>query len=646
MDVMEICNKIEPNIFIEHIESGKYYVDKTDLIRELFIERQDRVQIFDRPRHFGKTFNLNTIEAFLKVNPDNPGDTSLQQKLFAGTRILRTKGLSKDDLEGFRKCRIMMGNCPVISLSMKEVKADDWYVYFRNSLAFMVVAVVRQFRFLMKSPKLNEDQKFTLNMMMDPEFMTANAGEKHLKNSIGYLCKCLYRHFDVFPVVLVDDYDVPFYRYGFEDYHEEFLKKRKLLNDFFKGFLNSEYLFKAVLVGTFSPQNLMLKNVLSHCPVNTILDHDDDVYSAAFGFTSGEMQEICEFYGSPWDHRFGDNFGAYHCGNVAVFCPDDAMTFCLENATLPSELNLKQHAQYVEYGYDGYPYLNELPWHLDAGTIDYITAILKPGGRMMIDLKVGVNYHDFHDRSIHALWSYLLHLGYLAYCPDNVPERHSLAAKKHVSVCIAGDMRIGHLKERLPKYFDQSPEIRFDIHQIIRRLNYKFDRKNGAEKAQELAIFLTSFSWTYISLFNACLEDPPKVTCFELIEGLLRRSGFTRMWRHLRYPINAHAWEPDITFRSKHGRNIIVLKLITADSFEQMDPLALEAVKRILNEKYCEQYLNVKGMQSVNIIAIALWNKQCLVRLKTLRHGFVYFDSDYQPTFKIDDGSGDQNKGS
>ena len=80
-----------------------YYVDKTKLIEQL-LERWGEVNLFTRPRRFGKTLNMSMLKYFFEIGTD--------QTLFDGLYISDNQQLKEE----------YMGKFPVIFLSLKGVE--------------------------------------------------------------------------------------------------------------------------------------------------------------------------------------------------------------------------------------------------------------------------------------------------------------------------------------------------------------------------------------------------------------------------------------------------------------------------------------------------------------------------------------------
>ncbi|MEF2954210.1 MAG: AAA family ATPase, partial [Blautia sp.] len=117
--------------FEQIINDNYYYVDKTELISEL-IRNGGMVNLFTRPRRFGKTLNMSMLEHFFSIERD--------QSIFEGLKI------SKDT----KLCEEYMGKYPVISISLKGINAATYEAAFDFAVRIMK-KVARNVQFLLGS---------------------------------------------------------------------------------------------------------------------------------------------------------------------------------------------------------------------------------------------------------------------------------------------------------------------------------------------------------------------------------------------------------------------------------------------------------------------------------------------------------------
>ena len=138
--------------FSEYIQMNRYYVDKTLFIKEIFFEDASKVLLLTRPRRFGKTLTMSTFYEFLRINPsnpDNPEDTSYQQKLFKDTKIYQDQEF----------CQANMGKYPVIFVTFKDVTGDTYELAYKQ-LAEVIYSEIRgKFKYLLSSNNLDDVEK-------------------------------------------------------------------------------------------------------------------------------------------------------------------------------------------------------------------------------------------------------------------------------------------------------------------------------------------------------------------------------------------------------------------------------------------------------------------------------------------------------
>ena len=197
------------DVYSELKNKGCYFVDKTPYLKNIIDEDESNVMLFTRPRRFGKTLFMSMVEYFLKINSSNPGDTTLQQKLFKDT--------------------------PVINLTLKGVYGKTFKAAYYK-LAELIVAKANEYSFLKDSPALNEDDKETYANLSRTSYLRKynDDAQSYVTSSIINLATMLYKHFKKQVYVLIDEYDVPLAKAQEKDYHDEMVTLISSLFDFFK----------------------------------------------------------------------------------------------------------------------------------------------------------------------------------------------------------------------------------------------------------------------------------------------------------------------------------------------------------------------------------------------------------------------------
>ena len=192
-----------------------YYVDKTRFLKPV-LESGICAHLITRPPRFGKTLFLDTLRAFLSIDPERPDDTTPQRELFDGLEVLRDEAL----------CERYMGRVPVLFLSLATVEGASFPQAYRT-LAGQLCATARMHAYLLESPRLSENEKAMLRAYASPDFMDDIANIDAVTRFAEELLTYLAKHFDLPCVLLIDDYDVPLVKAlagGYGDEMRDFLR--------------------------------------------------------------------------------------------------------------------------------------------------------------------------------------------------------------------------------------------------------------------------------------------------------------------------------------------------------------------------------------------------------------------------------------
>ncbi|MCI9231133.1 MAG: AAA family ATPase, partial [Lachnospiraceae bacterium] len=276
-----------------------YYVDKTAFIAEL-LRTKGAVNLFTRPRRFGKSLNMNMFRCFFEIGAD--------ASLFEGLAISREIEL----------CEQHMGKYPVIHLSLKDVEGGDYEAALKM-LAGIMKQEARRHQYLLDSSRLTEIDKESLKQLYAPCL-----DEDTVKRSLNLLSELLGKHYGRRVVILIDEYDVPLDKAYQEGYYSQMVK---LIRSFLSQALKTnESLDFAVLTGCLRIARESIFTGLNNFKVRSISDEQCAEY---FGFTDSEVKEMLRYYGA--EDRFPDMkewYDGYHFGNVDVYCPWDVINQC------------------------------------------------------------------------------------------------------------------------------------------------------------------------------------------------------------------------------------------------------------------------------------------------------------------------------
>ena len=299
---MEMRKKKLP-IGIENFEEIRkedfYYIDKTGLIIEL-LHNWGAVNLFTRPRRFGKSLNMSMLEHFFSLDGD--------KSIFNGLEISKETAL----------CEEYMGKYPVVSISLKGMDALNFERAFRMG-ARAVRRTAGEVQYLLESDKLSESDKLEYQSLLD-----SNMDESTFCDSLRILSEMLEKHHNTKVILLIDEYDVPLAKAHANGYYDQMISLiRSLLGEALK---TNNSLKLAVLTGCLRISKESIFTGLNNLKVRSVTDVRFDEY---FGFTDTEVKTLLEYYGYPDSYDVAKKwYDGYHFGNVDVYCPWDVLNYC------------------------------------------------------------------------------------------------------------------------------------------------------------------------------------------------------------------------------------------------------------------------------------------------------------------------------
>lgn len=308
---IEVKKKLPIGIenFGEILTEGFYYADKTAMIRDL-LNRWGKVNLFTRPRRFGKSLNMSMLKYFFEIG--------CNKTLFEGLAISRETKL----------CEEYMGKFPVISISLKGVSGKD-YASARSLISSIIGTEAMRFQFLLNSERLTDkekkqyDQLTTVDETNQDVFVMSDA---ILASSLKLLSNLLQKHYGEKVLILIDEYDVPLAKANEQGYYNEMVLL--IRNMFEQALKTNDSLYFAVLTGCLRVAKESIFTGLNNLNVISVTTVRFDEY---FGFTDEEVRTMLRYYGleDKYD-AVKDWYDGYRFGNVDVFCPWDVIKYCDE----------------------------------------------------------------------------------------------------------------------------------------------------------------------------------------------------------------------------------------------------------------------------------------------------------------------------
>lgn len=355
-----------------------YYVDKTGLIREL-LENWGEVNLFTRPRRFGKSLNMSMLQAFFSTEGD--------PAVFQGLEIMRETKL----------CEEYMGKYPVISVTLKGINGQTYETAFKMAVRVINEAAAK-LEYLLDSPRLSGNDRQNLQELLDREM-----DEAALFGSIREMSRLLKKHFGREVIILIDEYDVPLAKAFENGYYDQMIF---LIRGMFEQALKTnENLKFAVLTGCMRVSKESIFTGLNNPKIRSVSDVEFDEY---FGFTDAEVRSLLEYYDLS-DHydAVREWYDGYRFGNVDVYCPWDVLNYCDVLRTDP-----EAQPQNFWMNTSGNDAVRVFIEKAENGTTKREIESLIAGEEITKEIRQELTYKDMYE-SIDNIWSVLFTTGYL-----------------------------------------------------------------------------------------------------------------------------------------------------------------------------------------------------------------------------------------
>ena len=357
-----------------------YYVDKTMLIEQL-LAKWGKVNLFTRPRRFGKSLNMSMLRYFFDIETD--------KTLFDGLYISRNKQL----------CEEYMGKFPVIFLSLKGVDGLT-FSEARFGLAELIESEARRFKFLMRSDNLDADDKAMYRDLLS--LHGADVAAISLRFALKKLSELLYKHYGQKTLILIDEYDVPLdkaFQHGY--YREMVALIRGLFGETLK---TNEFIQFAVLTGCLRVSKESIFTGLNNFKVLSITDARFD---EQFGFTDAEVQQLLHVYNLE-EHlaETKEWYDGYRFGEVDVYCPWDVINHV---DRLLGQPDAEPQAYWINTS--GNELVKRFINKANKTTRDEIERLVA-GESIEKHVRLELTYDEI-DNGIDNLWSVLFTTGYL-----------------------------------------------------------------------------------------------------------------------------------------------------------------------------------------------------------------------------------------
>lgn len=544
--------------FEQIIKDDFYYVDKTGLISEL-LRNWGMVNLFTRPRRFGKSLNMSMLEHFFSVEGD--------KSIFDGLKISKDKKL----------CEEYMGKHPVISISLKGINAASYEAAFELTVK-TIKGAVQKAGFLKMSDKLDEDEKKEYRAILDE-----NMSEATLFWSLKNLSELLEKHYETKVILLIDEYDVPLAKAFENGYYDKMVFLiRNLLEQMLK---TNDSLKFAVMTGCMRISKESIFTGLNNLKVLSITDERFDEY---FGFTDEDVKEMLRYYDRE-DHyeEMRNWYDGYRFGSTDVYCPWDVLNHCDK---------IKENAAAFPDNYWVHTSSNEAVKKIIqmSGNITTKREIerLLAGEEIVKEIRQELTYQEMY-QSVENIWSLLFMTGYLT-------QRQRLDAS-HYKLAIPNLEVRDIFKTQIMEYFKEGVAKDGDtLKQLCDAL-----KGGDAEKVERL---FEGYLKKTISIQDTFVKKSLKENFYHgILLGIL---GVKEDWGVFSNRETGDGYS-DIMIETEDSEMGIIIEIKYAGDGNLLNACE-KALKQVEETKY-EETLLENGVEKILKYGIACYMKHCKV---------------------------------
>ena len=598
-------------------EGNCYFVDKTPYLKTVFTD-QSAVMLFTRPRRFGKTLLISVFDSFLKINPEKPFDNSKQLELFKGTKILEDKEF----------CDKFMGQCPVITITLKKVDGTNFKEFY-ESFASAVYAVALRYSYLKYSDKLDKSDKEELEHLTTKSFLLKIENQQTVKDALSTLSRLLYKEYGRRAILLIDEYDVPLAAASYRDRVNKVLYKNR--PDFvadchdkmvalMKGFFDllkttpgdEGAISKAVITGCLKVAKNSLFTGVNNFNVCSVVDREQK-YTGIIGFTKDETYKFLKDYElENFSEKVKEHYDGYKFCDKEMFCPWDVVNFIDENYkyNLNGETDsIRTNNYWLETTSDKslYDYLGYL-----TDTDNQKMQDLVDGKSISFKLNESMNYDTLSEHNSNDFWSLLLHTGYLTVDwekTDDVELSKDHSSNKNVFARIPNLEILGCFNNNIKERFGN----------VVKRDNLALNISNALLDGNvdfvqnKLSPLLRSF----VSVRDTATKAPLENYYHGFLNGIFTNCKDSLGEYHSNY--ESGDGYADITFNNLGGTKACVIEIKVCKEKESRAKKANEAIEQILEKHYADAIFEDENITYVNAVGMAFSGKNCFITCKKLK---------------------------
>ncbi len=550
----------------EHlITRGYYFIDKTWFMKEL-LDKKGSVNLFTRPRRFGKTLNMSMLQYFFEDMHTDDGEKKDNAYLFEQMKIMEA---GEDYLAH-------MGRYPVINLTLKDAKQPDFELAYA-AIRRQIANEYYRHRYILRAEGLSEKKEEYLNIMR------RKADRDSYNQSIQFLSQCLEAYYGKKAIILIDEYDVPLENAFTQNFYNEMAGFiRSLFESAFK--TNSSLEF-AVITGCLRISKESIFTGLNNLEVISILDWNYDEY---FGFTEEEVRRLCK--DCALEHKYDlikEWYNGYLFGNTNVYNPWSVIRYVKA---------LTSHEDEFPHSYWANTSSNTVVRKLIDMADDSVKSELEnliDGGTVEKPVHEDITYGEVYE-NMDNLWNFMFFTGYFRKVDERMGENDT----RYLTLAIPNREVRYIFREKIMAWFDQKMKER-----DLTRLHTAFVNKD----AQMLQEELTDILYETISSF-----DESENYYHGLVAGLL--SGM----KGYRTKSNRETGKGRCDLFVKpvsRRKEAFIVEFKTTKKIRELEKKAEEALQQIDDKRYILE-LEDDGYDIASSYGISFCGKDCCVMIR------------------------------
>lgn len=550
----------------EHLVTrGYYFIDKTWFMKEL-LDKKGSVNLFTRPRRFGKTLNMSMLQYFFEDMRMGDGSKKDNAYLFQNMKIMEA---GKDYLAH-------MGSYPVINLTLKDAKQPDFELAY-EAIKWQISDEYARHQYILQDERLSAEKDQYMNIRM------RSADRGAYNNSIKFLSQCLEIYYGKKAIILIDEYDVPLENAFSQNFYSEMVSFiRSLFESAFK--TNSSLEF-AVVTGCLRISKESIFTGLNNLKVISILN---EKYAEYFGFTPEEVQSLCDYYGlSDKYETVQEWYNGYIFGNTNVYNPWSVIQFIDD---------LRENKDWFPRSYWANTSSNIVVRRLIDMADDSVKSELEnliDGGTIEKTIHEDITYDEVYE-NMDNLWNFMYFTGYF----KKIGERMGEDDTRYLTLAIPNREVRYIFREKIMAWFNQKMKER-----DLTRLHTAFVNKDTQTLQEEL----TDILYETISAF-----DESENYYHGLVAGLL--SGM----KGYRTKSNRESGKGRCDLFVKpvsRRKEAFIVEFKATKKIKELEKKAEEALQQIDDKKYALE-LEDDGYDIASSYGISFCGKDCCVMVR------------------------------